>query len=175
MPRLITINSRRQAGFSMIEAMIAILIFSIGLIGMAGLMLVSVRTNQSAYLRTQASFLAQSLVDRIRANRGQVLAYNGTYAPLGAATDPCAGGAVCDPAAQVNRDKLLWRQQLGQFLPNASANVLCAGTVLGSVAQQGASPFNGTCSLQIQWAEATLDKSDGAAPLQQTFAWVFQP
>jgi len=52
-------------GFTLLEVLIALLIFSLGMLGLAGLMVVSVKTNQSAYQRTQASFLAQSMADRI--------------------------------------------------------------------------------------------------------------
>ena len=82
-----------QRGFTLIEVMIALLIFSLGLMGMAGLMVLSVKTNQSSYLRTQASFLAQSMADRMRANMGQINAYNGTYDATTTGTDPCASGA----------------------------------------------------------------------------------
>ena len=47
-----------RRGFTLLEVLIALLVFSLGLLGLAGLMVVSVKTNQSAYLRTQASFLA---------------------------------------------------------------------------------------------------------------------
>ncbi len=43
----------RQRGVSLIEVLMAVLIFSIGLIGLAGLMVISTRSNHSAYLRTQ--------------------------------------------------------------------------------------------------------------------------
>ncbi len=47
----------RHRGFTLLEVLIALLVFSLGLLGMAGLLIVSVKTNHSAYLRTQASFL----------------------------------------------------------------------------------------------------------------------
>ena len=59
----------RRNGFTLLEVMIALLVFSLGLLGMAGLLAVSVRTNHGAYLRTQATFLAQSMADRMRANK----------------------------------------------------------------------------------------------------------
>ena len=55
----------RQRGISLIEVMMSVLIFSIGLIGLAGLMVMSTRSNHSAYLRTQATFLANNMVDQI--------------------------------------------------------------------------------------------------------------
>ena len=59
---------RHTNGFTLLEVLIALLIFSLGLMGLAGLLVVSVQTNHSAYLRTQASFLAQTMADRMRAN-----------------------------------------------------------------------------------------------------------
>ncbi len=58
----------RRNGFTLLEVLIALLVFSFGLLGMAGLLAVSVQTNHSAYLRTQATFLAQGMADRMRAN-----------------------------------------------------------------------------------------------------------
>ena len=64
-------------GVTLLEVMVSVLVFSVGLLGMAGLMLVSQRTNHSAFLRTQAGFLAQGMIDRMRANPGGVWA--GSY------------------------------------------------------------------------------------------------
>lgn len=172
---------RKTRGFSLIEVMVALLIFSIGLMGMAGLMVLSVKTNQSAFLRTQASFLAQAMADRMRSNMGLINSYNGSYSAATAGADPCAGGAVCAPADMVARDQAVWSQQLVDSLPNPTATVGCAGAVLGTPAHLGASPYSGLCTLTIQWDEATLRRGvQSAAPAAatadiQTFAWVFQP
>ncbi|MGE4070094.1 MAG: type IV pilus modification protein PilV [Lysobacterales bacterium] len=174
-------SENRQRGFTLIEVLIALLIFSLGMMGMAALMIVSVKTNQSAFLRTQASFLAQSMADRMRGNMGQILAYNGTYDAASAGSDPCASGAVCTPANLVNRDRALWSQQLITSLPNPTAVVACDGFTLGTIDQLGSAPFNGLCTLTIQWDEATLARGTNSAtpgtatPDIQTFAWVFQP
>lgn len=175
------IKDKLQRGFTLIEMMIALLIFSLGLMGMAALMVLSVKTNQSAYLRTQASFLAQSMADRMRANLGLINSYNGTYSYATAATDPCASGAVCAPATMVTRDRAVWSQQLVDSLPNPSAVINCNGNVLGGAPHAGASPYDGLCTLTISWDEATLRRGQlnaapDAAPADlQTFAWVFQP
>lgn len=174
-------QTRLQRGFTLIEVMVALLIFSLGLMGMAGLMVLSVKTNQSAYLRTQASFLAQSMADRMRVNRSQIAAYVGTYNSGTAGSDPCASGAACPPAQMVLRDRAVWSQQMITFLPNPTATIACNGAVLGTAAQAGASPYNGLCTLNIEWDESTLARGTlaatpaAAAPNRQTFAWVFQP
>ncbi len=175
------IKDKLQRGFTLIEMMIALLIFSLGLMGMAALMVLSVKTNQSAYLRTQASFLAQSMADRMRANLGLINSYNGTYSYATAAADPCASGAVCAPATMVTRDRAVWSRQLVDSLPNPSAVINCNGNVLGGAPHAGASPYDGLCTLTISWDEATLRRGQlnaapDAAPADlQTFAWVFQP
>lgn len=162
-------------GFSLLEVLIALLIFSLGLLGMAGLMVVSVKTNQSAYLRTQASFLAQSMADRMRANIAHVNDYNDTYSEATAGTDPCAAGATCAPAAIVERDKALWSRQLADSLPNAGAEIACDGNSLGVGAQLSAAPYSGMCTFTITWDESALESNEDSDPVPQTFAWVFQP
>lgn len=159
-------------GFTLLEVMIALLVFSLGLLGVASLMVLSVRTNHSAYLRTQASFLAESMADRIRTNIGWTTGYNGTYDSTTVGAGTCTGN-VCTPAGLIARDKEIWSQQLVDFLPGVSATIECAGGAM-SLAHQGTQPFDGLCTMIINWTEAELAQSAGA-PATQTFAWVFQP
>lgn len=165
-----------RRGFTLLEVLIALLVFSLGLLGLAGLMVVSVKTNQSAYLRTQASFLAQSMADRMRANTGQINAYAGDYDASTVGPESCATSS-CDPVQLVARDRAVWSGQLVQSMPSGvTAHIECNGTVLGTPATSGAATYDGTCSFLIQWAEANLDRtSNASAPPTQTFAWVFQP
>ena len=60
---------RRQAGFSLIEVMVAVLVLGIGLLGFALLQTMTLRFTQSANYRTQATNLAYDLLDQMRANR----------------------------------------------------------------------------------------------------------
>ncbi|MFZ3288159.1 MAG: type IV pilus modification protein PilV, partial [Telluria sp.] len=60
---------QRQQGFSLIEVLITMLIVSIGLLGIAGIIVTNLKHNQSSYARTQASLLVSDIVDRMRANR----------------------------------------------------------------------------------------------------------
>lgn len=57
-----------QSGFSMIEVLVSIVILSVGLLGTAGLMGKSMRNTNTAYYRTQATVLADDILDRMRAN-----------------------------------------------------------------------------------------------------------
>lgn len=163
-------------GFTLLEVLIALLVFSIGLLGLAGLMVVSVKANNGAYLRTQASFLAQSMADRMRANTGKIDDYAGTYDASTAGTDSCVSVA-CGPDALVARDRAVWSQALIESLPpNATAEIACDGTTLGTPATSGAATYDGLCTMSITWTEANLDQTSSATvPPEQVFAWVFQP
>ena len=105
------------AGFSLVEVLIALLVTSVGLLGLAALQVVSLKQNHGAYLRSQATALAHDMVERMRANRQPALsgAYDVAYGGSGgsglAATDlaqwqdaidralPAADGAVSVDAA----------------------------------------------------------------------------
>jgi type IV pilus assembly protein PilV len=58
----------KSAGFSMLEMLIALLVLSIGLLGVATLQIRGQQFNQVGYLRTQATFLAYDIMDRMRVN-----------------------------------------------------------------------------------------------------------
>lgn len=64
------VYKRRQAGMTLIEVLIAMLILAVGLLAGAGLQLNALKYTHSALMSTQASFIAQDLLDRMRANAG---------------------------------------------------------------------------------------------------------
>jgi type IV pilus assembly protein PilV len=61
-------TSSRSSGFSLVEVLISIVVLSIGLLGAAGLMGASLRNTNTAYYRSQATVLADDILDRMRAN-----------------------------------------------------------------------------------------------------------
>lgn len=63
----------KQQGSSLLEVLIAILVISIGLLGLAGLQTQSIKSNHSSYLRSQATLLAYDLSDRMRMARTAAL------------------------------------------------------------------------------------------------------
>jgi len=58
----------RQAGFSLIEILVTMVVLSIGLLGVAGMQASGLRNNHAAYTKTQATNLAMDMAERIRAN-----------------------------------------------------------------------------------------------------------
>ncbi len=83
----------RNAGFTLIEVLVSLVILAIGLLGIAKLMLFSSHSNDSAYLRSQATALAYEILDDMRANRQEAI-IAGTY-NTAAAVPAVAPGALC--------------------------------------------------------------------------------
>jgi len=102
----------------------AVLVFTVGLVGLSSLLIVSFRSNQVGYQRTQAGFIATSMADRMRANPLGVWAggYNSSSYPIDG-TQACTTAAACTPAKLALRDQYLWSSQLRAFLPNGTASI----------------------------------------------------
>lgn len=131
MTRFTDETKKRQTGFTMLEVLVAIVVLSFGLLGLAGLQADGLRNNTSAYLRTQANLLAYDMLDRMRANLQGV--ENGDYDDLlgTAPTDPGCISSGCSIAQMAQHDAYEWSQKLAEILPEGQGKV--AGTGIGSV------------------------------------------
>ncbi len=114
---LTTIMRRQQAGISIVESLVALLVLSIGLLGIAGMFLDSVKNSRTALLRTQAINLVSDMADRIRANSGAAGAYDtdtydGAPAKRDCAPDAGAGGGNCSPAELAEDDLARWLESI---------------------------------------------------------------
>ncbi len=65
---------RREAGFTLLEVLVAVFVMTVGLLGIASLQARAMQGNHSAFLRTQAATLAYAMLDTWRANHRAVLA-----------------------------------------------------------------------------------------------------
>lgn len=63
-----------QRGMTLIEILVAIVVLSVGLLGMAGLQLKGMQVNQGSAYRWQAAMLAEDIADQMRADRANALA-----------------------------------------------------------------------------------------------------
>lgn len=125
-----------QRGFTMVEALVALVILAIGLLGIAALYLDSLRAGRTAIYRTQAVGLAADMADRIRANRATPLSYVVDYGSVDAPTACSSEAAACSPDQVARDDVFLWKQQiLGGTDPDGNA-------VLGPLP-------NGDASIQV--------------------------
>ncbi|HEY4091029.1 MAG TPA: type IV pilus modification protein PilV [Luteibacter sp.] len=173
----------RARGASLIEVLIAVLVFGVGIVGLAGLLIISFRSNQVGYLRTQAEFLAMGMADRMRANPLGVWngAYDSTSYPL-SVTQDCTKTSTCSPTQLAKRDQAQWSSQLTTFLPTPSASIACTKSVTPDATQlQMRPPYAGNCVMKISWVEraatdnSTATNTPNATVALRTYAWNFQP
>jgi len=108
-----------QRGVSIVEALVALVVLSAGMLGIAAMYLESVRANRTALTRTTAVHLVNDMADRIRANRGGRANYvvERGAAPPAAEVD-CAA-QDCTPAALAAYDLEQWYQAVLASLPES--------------------------------------------------------
>lgn len=111
-------HPNRMKGLTLIEVLVAVLILSIGLLGLAGLQTLSLRSNHSAYLRSQATILAYDIADRMRANRQPAL--SGSY-NIALKSTPATGSSI----AAIDLQE--WKLALGALLPSGDGSIEIVG------------------------------------------------
>jgi type IV pilus assembly protein PilV len=131
----------RYGGFSLVEAMVALVVLSVGMIGIAALHGQSLAANRTAQLRTQAVNLTADMADRVRLNRLGGAAYAGPSENR--SCDPQSGGGVdCTPQQMAEHDVLVWQQQVARLLPDG----------VGAIRYDGAT-IPPTYSIEVAWTE----------------------
>ena len=132
------------------EVLIALLIMSIGLLGLAALQATSLRANHGAYQRTQATFLAYDIMDRMRANRIQA-AGGGYNRNLGDAA-PSSTTVLSDA------DVADWLTNFVQvLLPAGDGSINCTNAAV--------------CTVVMQWDESRLGGSATSGSATSTFSF----
>ncbi len=158
-------HPRLLCGFSLLEVLIALVILSVGLLGIAAMISTTLKSNDSAYMRTQATTLAYNIMDRMRANLPA--ATGGSYditMPASAATgsDPttCTSG-TCDSTTLAAYDLGQWEYDLANQLPEGRGAVATATG--GGVT---------TVTVTVLWNDSRALSSliGGGAPAATTFS-----
>ena len=106
----------RQTGFGLIEALIALFVFSVGLLGTVGLQANSMKDNRAALWQSQAVWAAYDIADRMRANIVGLAANEYDAADTDAApTDPACITTGCAPDALADTDIIEWAANVGSL------------------------------------------------------------
>jgi len=138
----------QQKGAGMLEVLVALLVLSIGILGLATLQSIGLKYNTQSYQRTQAIMHIYDLADRIRSNvPGKATAYNNFAVSnsIPAFTDCTA--VACDSAQRATFDIAQWRQSLlDQLGPATTAGVRRLPGTLFHV-------------IEVDWIENDIPKS----------------
>jgi type IV pilus assembly protein PilV len=142
-------------GFSLVEVMVALVVLSVGLLGIAKMQSLAMSSTNTARLRSLAALQSASLAAAMHANRGYWAGANaaGTPPPVQITYDPVNGvqgvGTVapaacnqCTPGQVAALDLNTWTASLAGFLPGATAAISCPA---------GNPPVN--CTITITWVE----------------------
>lgn len=162
---------RAQTGATLIEVLVAVVLLSVGLVGLAGLQFNGTKFNHNAYLRSQATALAYDAIDRMRANLAACpagdtdgCAYRTALATVfdGNAAQRCnmafngGGDPLAMAAAEVNQ----WKSCLEDTLPQGRGQV--AGVNVGEVyvdqcgVQHSAPLGREVFMIEVNWGESRL-------------------
>ena len=143
-------------GFTLIETMVALLVLSVGMIGVAVLHGQALAASGTAIRRSQAIGFAYDISDRIRVNRNAQLDYEGAAADNNCDDPTGSGGTDCSPAEMAAHDLFLWQAQLAASLPGGQGAI---------DVDTGTNPT--TYTVTVSWDEPTQN-----APV--TFSFAFQ-
>ncbi len=164
----------RSAGFTIIEVMVALVVISVGLLGIAKMQALALSSTSTSRLRSLAAIEGASLASAMHANRAywaaatltQPIKVSGdtattsdanltaALATVAAAThDYCQPGygAPCDPATMAATDLQEWASELNKLLPDPEATIACPPT---------STPLS--CTIQIRWSENAVSSNKQA-------------
>lgn len=141
--------SAPQTGFTIIEMLIAVLVISIGLLGMAGLQTTGIQQSHNSYLKTQASMLAYDMADRMRSNlqgvaAGHYDAVDSMDSPVSTTPSCITGNTACSSSDTASYDIYQWTNKDSE---GSIASLLPAG--YGMVTENG-----GVFTITVLWDES---------------------
>lgn len=164
----------REAGATLVEVLVAILILTFGLLGVAGLIASSLRTSSDTGNYVMASTMARELAEKMRANRqvAQRTANNPYLTELDSTSNPSAAvncsasGSACTADQLASWDMLDWWSRLTQGAGRNTSSNQAFGGLPGArlVVCYDNTPFDGTT---LSWA---CDAKPGA-PLVLKLGW----
>lgn len=125
-------SAGRAGGFSLLEVMIAVVVTSVGLLGIASLQLFALRTQNNAYLRGQATQINHDMLERLRADCAGAL--SGAY--------DIAFGAVPGGADLPSQELTSWRELVARLPAGEGAVQVTNG---------------GAATIRLRWNDARGD------------------
>jgi type IV pilus assembly protein PilV len=111
-----------KRGFSLIEAMIAMVILAVGLLALSGMQSISMARNVDADELTRVSNLASDIIERMQFNRKNVAAYNGISVQAASQTCPTVTTNLMASGDCAQWRSLLAASKLPGFVGTISVN-----------------------------------------------------
>jgi len=158
-----------RRGFTLLEVLIAVVILSVGLLGIAALQVTTSAYNASGLYRSQAAALSREIVERMRVNVDEARAGGYDLSTLPSYATNCEGtAATCSAAQMREHDLRLWAARVTAMLPSSDAAI--------ATQPDATDPGNrpATVTVTLSWDESRgerVDDSDNVIPVQQQFVF----
>lgn len=140
---------RRETGMTLVEVLVALLVLSIGLLGIAALQTTGLRATQASGARSQAVLLSYDIIDRMRANRQDALAGNYDTTTADDYADPADA-----PPGMPGDDLIAWKAQLAATLPDGR----------GAITREVGNPA--IVTVTVEWVDRDDNRAADAQVLQ---------
>ncbi len=150
-----------QAGFSLMEVMVAVFVLAVGIVSVAGLQFTAKRGNFEAIQRSTATQLANDMVERMRANSTMLMTYNGngggvTLTGTTITSPPDCLSAACTPQQLANFDMSEFERALAGVAEQSGGNnvgglTLPMACITGPAPLPGPNPAPGNYTIAIVW------------------------
>jgi len=149
------IHLRRNRGFTLLEALIGFLILSIGMLGIASLQAISLKSGKTSVYGSVATMKVDELFESMRVNPSVLASYTG------AGVDHlCTGTKICTPLELAEEDVFWWQQNLKAGLPSTVT------TVVALTAPVAPSKM-ATVNVSVSWKERN---KNAAGSVDKTYA-----
>ncbi len=171
---------RRAAGFSLVEVLVALIVMSVGLLGIAKMQALALSNTTSARMRSLAALEAASLASTMSADRAYwanvtvdpaVTFSAGAITATGDATLQLNAACPCTPPQIAFNDLSAWVADLNLQLPNAGGTVSC------SLPPAGGPPTPISCTISLSWTERQVvsNAQQTTAPTTISYALYVEP
>lgn len=150
---------KHQSGISLLEVLMSLILFSIGLLGTAALQVKSQQSNNNSYFATQATVIAHDMSERIRSNiAGQQAGYYDL--PLAKKHSSCYSLSGCSLLEMAQNDMFEWAgdggaESVSTKLPEGSAVVCLDSTPNDGTAKVPACDGSGSLyAIKVWWHDS---------------------
>ncbi|KTD45151.1 type IV pilus modification protein PilV [Legionella quateirensis] len=155
-------TNSRQKGMTLLEVLVSVVLFAIGLLGIASMLMLSNKANNSSYAKLQAVQSVYDIFDRIRANSQAAIDGNYNISNIGSNGLPTSvstpsvmcNSATCTPTQMATYDTWYWLTKDVSKLPSGSGSITSA---LSGVAG------NTVITVTVQWDDSQAQNQLGAS------------